>query len=151
MFSASNFTPKSYKTGAGGANGALAMLMKSLQNLGDNAQGISNSAGTSIAEDRLNAMSPKERQGTGIMDKMQGLALTDQFRKRMEQGEKDAVARQVTSDKQDFITKRDATLNQYDIAGDGRQNSMNMAKAKLMGKNATPTAVDMTPEKKARV
>lgn len=145
MFSASNFTPKSYKTGAGGANGALALLMKSLQGLGDNAQGISNSAGTSIAEDRLKAMSPEERQGTGVMDKMSGLALTDQFRKRMEQGEKDAVNRNVVADKEAFITKRDSTLNQYDIAGDNRQNAMNIAKAKLLGKGTAQE--NMTPEK----
>lgn len=117
MFSASNKKPDSYETRTS-ASGPLALLMKALGNIGTGAQNISKSAGTAVAGDRLDAMTPEQRADPRILDKMQGLALTEQFRKRLEGQEGDAVSQQAVKDKNEFITGRDKTLHGYNMARD---------------------------------
>ena len=134
MFNIRPNAPKAYETQRPNS-GALALLMKALGGVGEGAAGISKSAGTSVAEDKLAALTPEERQGKNISDKFQGLALTEQFKNKLAQTEKDATAAEVLAGKQDFTTKRDKTLHGY-----------NMSRDRLKEKNSGKGKSDLTPE-----
>lgn len=144
MFQPFRREPKAYETTAQNTSAALAQLMAALQGAAQGGADISKQAGTSIARDRLAAMSPEDRAGTNVLDKIGGLALTDQFRKRLEQGEQDAVARNVADAKNTFTTERDAKLNEYDIAKDQRRLSRELATAKTRG--TSKSGIQSNPE-----
>lgn len=118
MFSAANFTPKTYETSVPNTSGNLALLMKALQATGGDIQSLSQNAGETVAQGKLDAMSPTDRAGTNVMDKLQGLSLTDKFRERLLQGEKDAVARNVAEQKNTYDIERDKTKHGYDLERD---------------------------------
>ena len=148
MFTASNKTPKSYITGQSQAGGSLALLMKALGQAAEGGANISKNAGTSIAEDKLTAMNPEERGDKNILDQFKGLALTDQFRKRLEGNETDAVKAEAVDKKNTFTTERDKLLEQ------GRNsrsaNSISAANTRAANKkNGTTVAKTGTPEQNA--
>jgi len=130
MFTALNKNPKAFVTQEQGGTGALSLLMKALADVGESGAGISRSAGTAVAEDRLAAMTPEERGSAQVLDKLQGLALTDQFRKRLEKGEQTASTAEAAEKKNIFTTERDKTLNEYRTQGDYRRSSLRKSETK---------------------
>lgn len=127
-FGAMNRNPKAFET-QGPSSGALQLLMKALGQIGDGAVDIGNNAGTAIASEQLSEMTPEERGSKNISDKFGGLALTDEFRKKLAINENDAVTAEAQQKANEFTTSTNAIKNQYDIDGDARRNAYSVAAA----------------------
>ena len=137
MFSGQIRKPDPYTTATGGT-GSLALLMDALKGVGEGGANISRQAGTSVAQDRLAAMTPEDRAGKGVLDKLQGLALTDQFRKRLEQGEADATKAEAVGAKEAFTTGRDKTLHGYNLERDAKKSAQTLSALKAGANEQTP-------------
>lgn len=150
-FGQSRRTPNAFNSNEP-STGALQLLVRALEQVGNNAVTVGNNAGTSIAADKLLAMTPEQRADKNISDKFGGLALTDEFRKKLAQNEADAVDAEAQQKANEFITSTNAIKNQYDIDGDARAfgyasklasqsagNQMSRLKERLKGESSTGT------------